>query len=489
MGAALTAVLPRWRLGKDCDEAEVSLSTLPNEVLLLVLEYLTPQELLLVRAVCRHWRDLALSEPLWRRQEIVLGMGRHFTPCWRLILASAPCVRKVWLSGRWAAHLIDVDGMQCALHTLDLRDLEELGSEHIRKLAELVAKQAAIGGLRGLRLDLSPRDSAEDFTPLYEAIGQCAIEKMTVRMWDDGLPRCSPQSWVPRRQNTIRKLKYSGGALWPNPWLQSLLQHHAGSLERLLLFNPSPEFPCSLLASCANLRVLECPLLLDMDRLQQCARLEKLHLDIRVKGENFSALVRSAASLCRAAAGLRELSFYVHTETDAKPVVETAVRAVKDIVDGAASSGRAALTSLTVTTGRDCLGGAWIGAVLRALSGLPCLENLVLNTSDLPPARVLREISATSAPALRSLRLLWFLEKHEEHMTEVRALLARHPALHVTGLMLAGRDRGGVWDELARELLLPLDCRLNLYAHRQDEHCSLHAVTTLSDSWFHIATT
>ncbi|KAK3931854.1 S-phase kinase-associated protein 2 [Frankliniella fusca] len=498
MGAALSSTSKSWR--RD-DNEEVNLDALPNELLLCIFEYLSEEELLRVRVVCRRWRDVALSDALWRSRELVLGMGRHFSPCWRLILARAPCVGKVWFSARWALNRFDIDDLQCAILKLDLRDIEELGSEDMKRLSAMVSRQAILDGLRGLRLHVSPQDTTQDFTEMFKAIGKCAVERLMVRLWDNGLLRCSPEALVPRCPGTLKKLSYVAAGVWPDPWLQSLLQHHATSLEKVRLFNPSLRFPCSLLAECSNLRLLDCPLLPGMDSLLHCRQLKELRLEIGRNPGNklsfcsrstedgslsFSTLLQGAVLFSRAATHLQILRIGVLTDADPDAAMWS-VRALRDIVAAIASSGQALLGTLSISSPRDPQGGtAWLGDVLDLLPGLPHLEYLELFTSDLPPASVLRALTPASAPALRAMRLPWDLGPHRQHMAEIRSMLARCPAAHVTGLMLLGRDRGGDWEGLAQELGLPIDCRFNLYAHPASQKCHLHATTLASDPWFRI---
>lgn len=64
------------------------MDTLPDDVMVAVLGLLPRRELLKVRSVCRHWRDLSQHPDLWRH----CCVHPANTSGWRQALLQAPCV-------------------------------------------------------------------------------------------------------------------------------------------------------------------------------------------------------------------------------------------------------------------------------------------------------------------------------------------------------------------------------------------------------------
>lgn len=235
-----------------------------DDVLLAVLSYLNPRELLSCRTVCRRLRGLCLHKDLWRH--VVVGSwhksGEAAAPPAALKLA--PCLGLVRGGGdivepiSTLAHFVAGSACVVAGLTLTIWNLHE-----IAPATAVILKHAAQGGLKNLSLAIAYLEGEDVTTLLKAAYNTHGLERLCIQ------GKHLPDTWCEKEVlPCLSELVYVSERM--DPFLLLLLKTHAATLEEVFLLGMEEDIPVSLLASMPSLRRLQCspsedmPLLLSL---------------------------------------------------------------------------------------------------------------------------------------------------------------------------------------------------------------------------------
>ncbi|XP_026274039.2 uncharacterized protein LOC113203514 [Frankliniella occidentalis] len=401
-----------------------TLRQLPAEILMLVMQHLSVDDLLACRLVCRRLGSLVLQPEVWCRRQ--LGDDK---PCLCAVLCLAPCLDKVVFSNK--VHTKAFTMTRCAVRHLTL---------HIKKGTECaqacvaVLKQELLGRLRSVELevwhspeDVAPLDSGE---ALLKTLVSCSsgLESLDLH---DGLPR--PYTMRPVLHGPLRSsLTYFRCEISEasETFVNTVLAGHAASLEEVHLGSGDcKKDTFQLFVGVPNLRSLTCLMFPGMQVLASCQKLRDVsfYADDRIP----EPVVRGAAKFFRLARKLRSVSVeFCYSEGDRRRFME--------LLEALCSSGES-LEQLSVVCPPN------LPPLLRALPRLPALQLLgVLVTTLIDPLpdgqekerhKFLVGITPATAPSLRRLELstndtLGCL--HEWlHRDAVARVLTANPSLHI----------------------------------------------------------
>lgn len=231
-----------------------------------------------------------------------------------------------------------------------------------------------------------------------------------------------------------------------------------------------------------------------MRSLLLCPRLEDLKLAVHLHRyggvASDQSVIREAVAFFRGATGLVTLTLL--------SVTDNQEGAVGDMLEALASTGRSSLKVLRSESGtwlERCNAWSRLAAALPGLRSLTSLELELVDTQPPPPA-FLRALTPASVPSLKLLRMrctlscpterpLW-LEQVDwtmvAYLMELRAVLARIPALHVSGLKKSCvkpcRRKGNCWTALGPPEFgsVRLEQAFSLYCHDNviGQRCGMH---------------
>ncbi|XP_026287940.1 uncharacterized protein LOC113213172 [Frankliniella occidentalis] len=262
---------------------ELSLTDLPADVLLGVMQHVDVPDLLACRLVCKRLHGLALQPDAWRHRQ--LHGNRHTPQALRL----APCLKA------WKLHLTSqVSRLPLALCTATKCAVTQLGititTKHIEfeVTGRVIRNQAALGRLRRLQLilkNLHYRIGDVELTKLLAtAVLTGGLEKLTIICFNGKLPSPDTPALLagPAPSPSVKTLHFS---LSPatEPFVSFVLAAHAATLEKVSL----GESPCSWSASSSiaaqlagmpNLRELTCCLLPGLQAAAACKSLRHFEL-------------------------------------------------------------------------------------------------------------------------------------------------------------------------------------------------------------------
>ncbi|XP_034235944.1 uncharacterized protein LOC117642159 [Thrips palmi] len=457
----------------------VGFATLPDEVLLKVLAFLSPRQLLLVRRVCRQWRDLALDPWVWECQDVCASDLQLAASVLRL----APCLRRLSVGEEEWNKFSSVCGVLLATSSCAVRKLDMTFLVFDATIAALlVAKQGSLGRLEEVKVEVQVF-TQEEYTvynsrlhdlsqQLLYTKGLKKVELMTTLGADKSYlaVEAAPLLNAAQRLEAPPPASLRGLTIQLVYLLPLFFEWHATTLEVVQLCDAFPG-AASLLATLPRLRDLTCPVMPDLLALLRCPALKSLELIIRVREDTRPHLAETRALLLAAAPRLEEVTL-VFVDDDAEEAADlvSCVAGVESTI--------AALKSLTV----DGPAG-----VLRPLaSTLHRLPNLVkLQIGE--PTRLqgtdafLEALDRQAVPKLKELRALPSEGCMHEwaHSEQVRSLLKRCP-----GLRLAMHEH---WEEPKDECAYCAEhvchsclrlCTVVVSSHSADVDCDVGPVTS-----------
>ncbi|XP_034243098.1 uncharacterized protein LOC117646321 isoform X2 [Thrips palmi] len=407
---------------------------LPDDVLLLILGFLSPGQLLQCRAVCRRWSHMALQPSLWRDKALPSKRWETVDPkLASAVLRLAPCLGRLEVS----SSMHDKSGRlltrtHCAVSELKFF----FYAQETSLAAQVLARQASLGSLKRVRFCVSDfcKPINESFQRklralLHQILNTHGLEYISLNLCEPELPALSSSDEarevpVPA---SLRRLKYFHPYL--DPYLPLHLKWHAATLEDVSLAPAVPR-AAFLLSSMPRLRRLQCTLQEDMEVLLQCPSLETFHLMIYLTDKSRLLLPQVRAFLKKVVTRLDNLvlDFWGGDESDeatdlvlcleGTETTPAALRTLKFLIsDGCHAFG----PDPTVQLRR-------LGAVLHRL---PNLTSLDLGGA---PTRVLLEaLDGTVLPDLVELTMNapWECPHDWAHGWQARALMRRYRRLHV----------------------------------------------------------
>ncbi|XP_052127437.1 uncharacterized protein LOC127750277 isoform X1 [Frankliniella occidentalis] len=441
---------------------ECSLTDLPDDVVLEVLQRLAVKDVLTCRLVSKRMGELALAPFVWNRRRIELGRRSDCA-----VLRLAPCLASMVFGDgdnlRQRLRCRHLYTSSCAVRRLaiTLDSMHYGGSFLAPYAARLVKRQASLGRLKTLVLRIHVNDDAlsdQDISNFFETVVFArGVEDLAI-MAHFG-PESEPiiRSSALRRNvspSTMRKLNCHAEEVELVSYLRSMLTIHAATMETVELrisprsidnfeedLTPESTLTARLFTGMPNLCQLNCQLISGLEALASCKSLTILTLSLdkyMQRGE------KGALKLLREAHHLREVTlecrdarrddFYSWYEKR-QPCSEDFYL---DLVRALASSGKSQVEKLTIYSfrwsGYFRLKQALIPLLAQSLCLLPALKKLELD-GDMDLEELLHSISPATAPNLRCLGLRhthvddWVPQGVPKDAT--RALLLVNPALHL----------------------------------------------------------
>ncbi|XP_034246898.1 uncharacterized protein LOC117648502 [Thrips palmi] len=383
-----------------------SLLDLPDDVLLAVLAYLSPVELLACRVLCRRLRDLCLHRELWKTAHVRSVVGDRGVA--RAALRLAPCLRRVFFGDLGPISSL-VASTECAVTELSV--LVRLDTE-VAPATAIVQKFATLGGLKSLDLLLGMSLEIDTAYDLLEAVYRLTcLRELKISVCQNS-ELGDPRRDGARVRSSLVKLSYSR---FQDPFLELLLTTHGATLEEVALLT-GDSLPVNLLAAMPRLRSLTCHMSNELVYSHGLSRLETLHLNA---SDRF--FTPNALEFFRRAPNLRTVSFSVPRQDPASPLQALA-----------ASPSARVLEVLNLRWGAPHLMDlTWLAGFIPRF---PSLRSLSLDTSllrvDLDG--LLQSVTPTSAPSLTALRMTSSGCPHAWlHRSAVQELLTRNARLHL----------------------------------------------------------
>lgn len=412
------------------------MEVLGDDEMLLVLGYLPAEDLLVIRGVCRRWRDLALHADLWRRHSLDIWWAWDRTQeklKHRAILRLAPCLNRLTLQSSAGLDYCGVlaASSPCAVRALSM-DLRDKDSAVVATL--VLQHQVALGRLESLDLFVRPAavDSASFSDLVSLAVTTEGLQYLSV-VYQDGARFKEGElavTYSPPPAQSLKTLGYCSPST--DPVLRFLLQTHAQTLEEVYLSDMGHcKELATLLVTVPNLRKLTCPLLDNLQRLLQCRQLVRLTLKMGMSESVDSGhALAGAEGLLRDAKHLTKLALIYDPNQAGREV---------DLLLSTVESGPSALTSIKVwvnpNDGRfdDGEPALQCAALVRALPRLPNLKTLKLENA-IPSADLFLAIRPATAPRLSLLEVdQWTACHHQQvHRADVQDMLRLNPRLRIT---------------------------------------------------------
>ncbi|XP_034248173.1 uncharacterized protein LOC117649462 isoform X3 [Thrips palmi] len=452
----------------------MEIASLPQELLLHVLSFLPPGDLLRCRATCRRWRDLAVLPALWRHKNLDAYAKRDS----ELVAAAmrlVPCLHKLWVSPWstcWDSLGAVLPWTNCAVSHLHLG----INLSDAVLVTAVLGRQAALGKLKHLNVYSCDEVNKKSLSKVHQLLEFLlhtqGLESIVINIGADPAdimkgksPLLNAAKSAAPVPASLRKLVYC--STLRDPCLPRHLEWHAATLEvvELRVYHPGVT---PLLAALPRLRELQCTLLEDMPALLQCPSLKKVHLLVNLDSSPKASTLGVAEYLRAAVSRLEELVLeFSDSEYRGKAT---------NLVLSLAGSRHAAQTlrSLTLKDEDDDISTLQatlppLAAILHRLKALVTLH--VPNMSnDL--------LDALDGDALPNLEQLSFNSPercpHEWiHGEQVRAVLGRCPRLHL--LMNSFHDLGSVSQYCLEHTChdLPASSRCTLFSHPKNECCGV----------------
>ncbi|XP_034252219.1 uncharacterized protein LOC117651856 [Thrips palmi] len=385
---------------------ESLLLSLSDDVLLAVLSYLRPEQLLRCRMVCRRLRELCLHQDLWRKVNL-LDRDRNVL---HAALGVAPCLCSLQCGVRTPIATLGflVVRTLCVVTKLVLtvKSATEAASA-----TAVIYKLSALGGLRKLELDIQ-YDHAEcrmaTMTLMMAAYSIQGLKEFNIT--NSGLkPLPALTGDLDVRFSLTRLVYFARDA---DSFLLLLLKTHAATLQTVQL-EFLTDVPVSSLAKLHELRYLSC---YPSGDLWQLASLPKL--------ESF-APSWTPGSLAPSGA-LYFLSQAPHLRTLVIRPTCTNPEALLRSVVGSRSAQFLRKIDFSASS------NVWDLCVAPALSNFHSLKSLDMGCE--PSDLFLRAVSPASVPCLTSLFVAfskgsclhaWF------HRPAIQDVLVRNPQLHL----------------------------------------------------------
>ncbi|XP_034246910.1 uncharacterized protein LOC117648512 [Thrips palmi] len=279
------------------------LCSLPDDELLQVFGFLTREQLLQCRTVCRRFRQLTLHPALWRRISLWNPIRCHLGAA---TLRVAPCLERltVWepddvvpLGTLLAASSCAVSELHVALDLMDAvlvavvlarqADLGRLKEVSLTVTSTKVDKKSSLCRLRQLLRQLLSTQGLESI--------ELDLDEKTAALLE--APELDPVKRAVPVPSSLRRLEYFSAC--KDPYLPLFLKWHAASLEVVKLRCGHPR-AAPMLAAMPRLRELQCPVLKDMPALLACRELRSLYLSVS-KDASLQLIFPSVAEYLRSA--------------------------------------------------------------------------------------------------------------------------------------------------------------------------------------------
>ncbi|XP_052130055.1 uncharacterized protein LOC113214181 isoform X1 [Frankliniella occidentalis] len=415
--------------------ASLSLERLPDEALLLVLQYLDVISLLTCRLVCKRLGALALDWDAWRHREVDVRLSSADCVCPELRLA--PCLRRLvvsipMLDGFAACPSAPYAWTRCAATELCLEVSD--GSDNALAAAALINRQQALGRLKSLRVELYSSKPAVISVLTETCASTHGLVKLEVEVWGGRLP--TPfQTECTISAPSLRHFKC---VLSPatEHFVNFILVGHALTLETVdLLGGREPgldSMACvstgPLLAKLPKLSKLTCCNIPGVEAVSGGETLTEVNLIVSTESRHRGA-VAGAATLLRAGQ-IRWLSVRC-----VPPSADVDV----DVVRALALSGRSCLESLEIYNNNgeaECSRNfSHLQELMTALPSLCALRHLYVGLESIEKLdKLVLAITPATAPSLQDIHLdldeglcahAWL------HRDAFNTLMSRNALLHV----------------------------------------------------------
>ncbi|XP_026285339.2 uncharacterized protein LOC113211237 [Frankliniella occidentalis] len=447
---------------------------LPDDVLVQVMQYLSVDDVLACRLVCRRFEGPSMFREVWHRRRLVDDQR----PCVCAALRLAPSLEAVLCSGHTSAFL----ATHCAVAELILVVEKDI---HPDMYAQVVHNQEALGRLRRVEVRYAPGaqlgDRADPDPLSVTLVRSSCLESLVFPKHVPYAPSPIPHKHRPAR-SSLKIFKCCLNEV-NEYFVDAVLAGHAPTLEEVDLDGGFPFAlgTAKLLASMPKLERLKCDMIRDLEAVAACKTLKDMTLCIASDYYPYF-LSEGAAEFLRRANHLHTLSIdFNFGDIDSGD---------RSLLLGALASSGGSLERLSVAL----LDEDELQPLIDMLPRLPALRLLSISVDcDLLDAEALAGITPATAPALRRLELLeagpqfccclheWL---HDGDGNAVKILDA-NPSLHIhitepiackrrrCDACAQGCHRQAEWNERGR---------LVLFAHDPDD-CSSPEDHTADSTW------
>lgn len=430
---------PQQPLDDDDGVQPCIMSLLPDDVLLMVMEYLVEKDILACRLVCRRFRDLTEHRAVWRRREVSLNGGAsavglaplRFAPCLSRLFVDVTC---------WRDDMRICASTKCAVSEL----LFVIGSKNVpiclEQAGKILRNQEALGRLRELTI-LEETVKTAPRTLVGDVERTSGLGTSTAHVCD-GAPEVCRRAPHPSLKTFRCFLDVEQAVV---PFCEAVLSTHASTLEEIHLNTADDFFWPSvppILASMPNLSVLfGCPLSPGLGLIASCRKLESVTFYVpRVE----PTAVQGVATILDSC---RQLHFVYLTYSD-----EACVHNVgADLVLSLVSSGPSPVETLGILVDEEDL-ALPLPMTEPLCRALPLMPNLVeLTVSGLSP-ELLMTITPRTVPALSALYVFPTDNDIADcahcclHLDSVAIFLTKNPtiSLHVFTVHFCHSEDGGL---------------------------------------------
>ncbi|XP_052120986.1 uncharacterized protein LOC113205016 isoform X2 [Frankliniella occidentalis] len=410
---------------------------LPDDVLLMMMEYFTATDLVTCRLVSKRWGSLAVHPSVWRHRTITTHCCNHFV-C--LVLRLAPCVQELRFTfpSRPGVCPLPYATTKCAAETL----IVSVSGKGAAQAALAIRHQESLGRLKHVLLQTEELSDSDDVSVVFEVLASMSGLQLLSVVTTPGGVRFMPRA-ILHSSNPTASLRYFRCTLSAGmeEFCKFVFAGHATTLEKIELSpkNVSSELELDavdqeymamvslapLLAGMPNLDHLKCPLLPGLDALASCTSLKELLFVVGTSTSMHTAVLSVTTLLRRLTSQLSELTLLYCSGT--RGPTDVGLHLVE-----ALTSGRPVLEALSISNlaFKELEYLPQLETLLTSLPLLPALRHLAV---DVVPDELLRAITPNTAPALQS-----FLVKDRHrcahswlHRDTLQSFLLRNPSLHV----------------------------------------------------------
>ncbi|XP_026278854.2 uncharacterized protein LOC113206817 [Frankliniella occidentalis] len=405
-----------------------NMEQLPDDVLIMVLQYVDLPDLFTCRLVSKRLGALAVTPAVWRGRRLLRPQcARWICP----VLRTAPSLSRLDLvipAGEPGCCQLMLASTRCAVTALNML-VYELGAT---QAALVIRRQEALGRLRVLTVVLLGVGAAETSMLLATIASMPDLTWLSVT----GTSASKPNLDSHFSSVSTAALRCFRFQLWPESasFCNFIIAAHANALEEVHLVCPDRGTSFATLTSMAPLlaglpvlRELCCPMLPGLEAMADCKSLRELTLFVRPEDRPGAG---GAATLLSRANQLRAVTLeYIPSASHPADVGVSLVLAL-------AASGLSTVESLTILNG-----WAAMPQVQPLLTALPFLRSLRHLELSAPQDALLLGITPASAPALQTLALRYskcaygvFMHPCAHswlHYDEVNTLLSVNPELQL----------------------------------------------------------
>ncbi|XP_052127236.1 uncharacterized protein LOC127750234 [Frankliniella occidentalis] len=453
--------------------SSVTMELLPDDVLVMVMQFLDVADVLACRLVCKRLCGLALHPDVWRHRSL-----SDDEPCASAVLRLAPCLNKLIVTGQVST--LAVTTTRCAVKKMILLATHTKATDQMALMATeyayAVYKQESLGRLRHLELCQMYHLHMPVTDVLLRTVASCSDLKSLV--FNSELPVTSTRVVHGPSRSSLTYFHCPFGESSAS-FLLTILAGHAATLEEISIGSDldfEETGTADLLAAMPRLRFLKCEdSLRGFEVVAECKTLRRVHICLFGDHDEFDGLPK----FLRRAKQLRR----VHLE-NIRPISAEYSTA---LFEALTSPGRSHLERLTLEGFED------VRPLFHAKTSLSHLRYLSVRLEFIDDEMLL-SITPVTAPALETLELRC-REKCRHaliHRDAVKATLAANTSLHIQ--IFYG----------TRSKCEPQDCtvcaggchpavewakvfRIGLFSHDPDKCPSLEAHTDDTEcSWIHM---